>query len=249
MDKIQAAFKNKKANIGYIVAGYPSVEHTKEFINNLNESCLDILEIGIPYSDPIADGKTIFEASFTAVQNGVNTDTVFEIVKECKTNKALVFLTYYNIIYAYGIEKFILRSKEAGISGLIIPDLPYEENEEIYKLCKKNNLCLIPLISITSEYRAPKLLKRSSGFVYAIGAIGVTGTKQTPIQRLKNMLKDLHKMTDLPIAIGFGVRTNEDVKKVRDYADGVIIGTSMVKLSKKYGGKEFIKEIEKLFEK
>lgn len=247
MDKIKKAFDNKKANIGYIVAGFPSVEHTKELISNLNDSKLDILEVGIPYSDPIADGKTISEASFKAVHSGVTTDTVFDILGAVKTDRALVFLVYYNLIFAYGVEKFVAKSKEVGISGLIIPDLPYEENEEIFNLCQKNGIALIPLISITSEHRAPRLLTRSSGFIYAIGALGVTGTKQSPLERNKNMVGDLHKMSDLPIALGFGIRTNEDVRLAKSYADGAIIGTSIVELCSKFDGKELIGEIDKLF--
>ena len=247
MDKIKKAFENKKANIGYIVAGYPSVEHTKEFIANLNDSVIDILEVGIPYSDPIADGKTISQASFKAVHDGVTTDSVFEILSEVKTDKALVFLVYYNLIFAYGVETFIAKAKEVGISGLIIPDLPFEENEEIFNLCQEKNMALIPLISITSEHRAPRLLTRSSGFIYAIGALGVTGTKQTPLERNKNMVGDLHKMSDLPVALGFGIRTNDDVKLAKSYTDGAIVGTSIVELCSKFSANELNSEIAKLF--
>ncbi|MDA3043728.1 MULTISPECIES: tryptophan synthase subunit alpha [unclassified Campylobacter] len=248
MDKIASAFKGKKPNIGYIVAGYPSVAHTKEFLSNLDAGALDLLEIGIPYSDPIADGKDIFNASFSAVQNGVTTDTVFEILGEVKTQKPLVFLVYYNLIFAYGVEKFIEKSAQCGISGFIIPDLPYEENEEVFALCQKFNLALIPLISVTSEHRATRLLSRASGFIYGVGAIGVTGTKQTPLDRLKNMVADLHKMSDLPVAIGFGIRTKENVSEIKSFADGAIIGTAIVNLCAKFSGAELQKQIANLFE-
>ena len=247
MDKIKKAFDGKKANIGYIVAGFPSVAHTKEFIANLNDSVIDILEVGIPYSDPIADGKDIANASFQAVHDGVTTDTVFEILSQAKSDKALVFLVYYNLIFAYGVEKFIAKSKEVGISGLIIPDLPFEENEEIFTLCQNNGIALIPLISITSEHRAPRLLTRSSGFIYAIGALGVTGTKQSPLERNKNMVSDLHKMSDLPVALGFGIQTNDDVRLARSYTDGAVVGTTIVNLCDKFSGKELQSEIAKIF--
>lgn len=248
MDKISKAFENKKANIGYIVAGYPNLEYTKEFINSLDESSLDMLEIGIPYSDPLADGKVIFNASFNAVQNEVDTKKVFDMLKHCKTDKCLVFLVYYGLIFSYGVDKFLKDTKECGISGLIVPDLPCEENEELYEKCKNLGISLIPLISVTSEHRLNKLLKRSSGFIYAVGSIGVTGGKQTPIERLKNMVSDIKKSTNLPVAVGFGIRSNEDVRLTKTYADGAIVGTSIVKLTENCSVKDAMKEISKIFE-
>lgn len=248
MDKIAKAFENKKANIGYIVAGYPNLNYTKDFINLLDESSLDMLEIGIAYSDPLADGKVIFDASFSAVQNGIDTKQVFDMLKECKTQKALVFLVYYGLIFAYGVDKFLKSAKECGVSGLIVPDLPYEESEELFQKCQNLELCLIPLVSITSEYRMNKLLQRSSGFIYAIGSIGVTGGKQTPVERLKNMLGDLKNASNLPVALGFGIRTSDDVKVAKTYADGAIVGTSIVKLTSELNAKEIMKEIAKIFE-
>lgn len=247
MDKISKAFSADKVNIGYIVAGYPNLEHTKEFLQNLDECVVDILEIGIPYSDPLADGKIIAQASFEALQNGVNTDSVFDMLRGVKTSKTLVLLVYYNVIFAYGIKRFIDKCKICNISALIIPDLPFEENEEMFKICKKNHIALIPLISVTSEHRAKKVLSRSSGFIYAIGAIGVTGSKQTPIDRLQNMVRDLKKMSKLPVCVGFGIRTNDDVKLTRKYADGVIVGTSIVRLAGIYSGENFIAAVNKLF--
>lgn len=247
MDKIKAAFAGKKANIGYIVAGYPSPAHTKEFLSNLDESAIDLLEIGIPYSDPLADGPEIFKASFSAVQNGVNAGTVFEILKEVQTRKPLVFLVYYNVIFAYGAREFVAQAARYGISGLIIPDLPYEENEEIFALCEEFGIALIPLISVTSEHRAARVLSRARGFIYGVGAIGVTGSKQTPISRLKNMVADLKNMSDLPVAIGFGIRNSSDVRATKEYADGAIIGTAIVNLCANYGGRELQDKIAELF--
>lgn len=247
MDKIKSAFEGKKVNIGYIVAGYPSVEHTREFLSNLDDSVIDILELGIPYSDPLADGKVIFDASFKAVQDGVNTDTIFEILSTIKTKKALVFLVYYNLIFAYGIDKFLQKSKECGISGFVIPDLPFEENEEIFNKANALEMALIPLISVTSAHRTQMVLTRSSGFIYAIGSIGVTGSKQTPLNRLKDMVKEIKSKTNMPVAVGFGIRTKEDVIMTKEYADGAIMGTSIVNLSAKFSGAEFLDEIKKLF--
>lgn len=247
MDKITQAFEGKKANIGYVVAGYPSLEYTAEFINKLDDSVLDILELGIPYTDPLADGKVIFDASFSAANQGVDTDKVFEMLEGVSTNKCLVFLVYANIIYTYGVDKFLARCEKVGISGLIIPDLPFEESQELFDKCKALELSLIPLISVTSEHRMNKLLSRSSGFIYAVGSIGITGGKQTPLNRLKHMVSDLKKASDLPVAVGFGIRTNEDVKLVKSYADGAIMGTAIVKLTSKASVDELLVEIEKLF--
>ena len=229
MDKFQQAF-SKKANIAYIVGAHPSVEYFRKFIDNLDKSAIDILEIGIPYSDPIADGKTIFDT-----------------LQQCQTQKPLVLLVYYNLIFAYGEDAFLRRAKECKISGIIVPDLPYEENDELFKKCQNLDIALIPLISITSEYRMDKILSRASGFIYAIGAIGVTGSKGAPQTRLQNMITDIKKASNLPVAIGFGVRTNNDVKRVKNFADGAIVGTSIVKMCSEFGADEIMEHVGELF--
>lgn len=249
MDKIAKAFENKKANIGYIVAGYPSVEHTKEFLANYDRSSLDLLELGIPYSDPLADGKLIAEASFSTAAKGVNTDTIFEILDDCKGkfHKPIVFLVYFNLIFAYGVENFIKKSAECGVSGFIIPDLPFEENGEVARLCEKYNLALVPLISVTSAYRTDKILTRGSGFIYAIGAIGVSGSKSAGHERLAKLVGELKQKSDLPVAVGFGIKNKDDVKAVKSYANGAIIGTQIVKLTANFSGNELNKKISELF--
>ena len=249
MAKVKDAFAGKKANIGYVVAGYPSAKATKEFLLNLDGSCLDLLELGIPYSDPLADGKLIAQASFETAAKGVNTDAIFSMLEECKgkINKPVVFLVYFNIVFAYGVQNFIARSKDVGIAGFIIPDLPFEESEEVAALCAKFDLDLIPLISVTSQNRADKILKFGSGFIYALGAIGVSGSQRASEERLKALVEDLKKRSDLPVAVGFGVKNKNDADEVKTYADGAIIGTEIVKLTAKFEGKELIKQINKLF--
>ena len=249
MAKVKDAFAGKKANIGYVVAGYPSAKATKEFLLNLDGSCLDLLELGIPYSDPLADGKFIAQASFETAAKGVNAGTVFTMLDECKgkINKPVVFLVYFNIVFAYGVERFIARSKEVGIAGFIIPDLPFEESEEVAALCAKFGLDLIPLISVTSQNRADKILKFGSGFIYALGAIGVSGSQRASEERLKALVEGLKKRSDLPVAVGFGVKNKNDADEVKTYADGAIIGTEIVKLTAKFEGEELIKQINKLF--
>lgn len=230
---IKNNLENKKTNIGYIVAGYPNISFTKEFLLKLNETTIDILEIGIPYSDPLADGKLISDASFTASQNGITTDTVFDLLLEIKNNitKPLVFLVYYNLIFSYGIDNFINQCVNSNIKGLIIPDLPFEECGELYEKLEKNNISLIPLVSVTSENRIEKIVSKGSGFIYAIGSLGVTGSKQVDLKRLETFIKNIRSKSNLPVSLGFGIRNNEDVKTMRKYVDGTIIGTSIVSLT------------------
>lgn len=249
MVKIKEAFNAKKANIGYIVAGYPSVERTTEFLLNLDESCIDLLELGVPYSDPLADGKLIAEASFQTAAKGVNTDTIFEMLESCKgkINKPIVFLVYFNLVFAYGVEKFIKRSAEVGISGFIIPDLPYEECDEVAQLCAKFGLDLVPLISVTSAHRTDKILNVGSGFIYALGAIGVSGSQRASNERLKELVLSLKQKSNLPVAVGFGVKNKDDANEVKVYSDGAIIGTEIVKLTAKFSGKELVAKINELF--
>lgn len=250
MNKIEKVFKNKKnVNIAYIVGGSPSVEYTENFIKNLDKSPIDILEIGIPYSDPIADGKTISEISFKASQNNVSPDTIFDLLVNIKgkTETPLVFLVYYNLVYAYGIDEFIKKSKESGISGLIIPDLPYEESQELTEKLNAENIAFIPLVSVTSKDRIPKLVKQGTGFIYAIGSLGVTGTKQVPLERLKKFIKEIKTHTETPVAIGFGIKNKEDIKNLRDVADGLIVGTSIVRLTENNTPDEILPKLEELF--
>lgn len=248
MDKIQKAFNDKKANIGYIVAGYPNLEYTKEFLNLLDESCLDILEIGIPYSDPLADGKLIANAAFEACQNGVTTNSVFDILKEIKTKKALVFLVYYNIILSYGEDRFLQDSKECGISGILVPDMPYEESKEFASKCQKHGISLIRLIAPTSAKRSKEIASNANGFIYAVGSLGVTGGEQSSIDRLKDMIKSIKDSSKLPVAIGFGVKNSQDVKAIKEYADGAIIGTKIVEITSKFDPQTAHKKIKELFE-
>ena len=250
MNKLENIFKEKEnVNIGYIVGGFPDMDYTRKFLLNLKKSPIDILEIGIPYSDPIADGKIISEASFKASQNNITPDTVFDLLISEKENinTPLVFLIYYNLIFAYGIDDFIKKSAEAGIKGLIIPDLPYEEAQELIEKLNKNNIAFIPLISVTSKDRIPKLVSQGSGFIYAIASLGVTGTKQVSPDRLTDFIHEIKEYTKLPVAIGFGIKNREDIKKLRNSADGLIVGTSIVQLTESCSPDEIIPELQKLF--
>lgn len=248
MDKIAKAFSGKKANIGYIVAGYPSLEYSKEFLNLLDNSTLDMVEVGIPYSDPLADGKLIANAAFEACNSGVNTDKVFEMLSSVKTSKALVFLVYYNIILAYGEDRFLHKSRECGISGILVPDMPFEESAQFASKCAEFGIALIRLIAPTSTQRSKDILNGANGFIYAVGSLGVTGGEQSSIERLKDMIKFIKNNTALPVAVGFGIKNSSDVKKTKEYADGAIIGTKIVEITSKFDPQTAHQKIKELFE-
>ncbi len=254
MNSIKNVFEKKKqngekTNIGYVVAGYPNLEFTKNFLENLDKTSIDILEVGVPYSDPLADGKLISEASFTASEAGVTTDTVFDLINEVKekVTKPLVFLIYYNLIFSYGIDKFIKKCVECGIKGLLVPDLPYEEAKELFEKAKENNIDFIPFVSVTSQDRIEKVASRGSGFVYAIGSLGVTGSKQVDLPRLEKFIENIRTKTDLPVSLGFGIKNNDNVNTMRKFADGVIVGTSIVEITKSNDVNFTIQKINELF--
>ena len=254
MNSIKNVFEKKKqngekTNIGYVVAGYPNLESTKNFLENLDKTSIDILEVGVPYSDPLADGKLISEASFAASEAGVTTDTVFDLINEVKekVTKPLVFLIYYNLIFSYGIDKFIKKCVECGIKGLLVPDLPYEEAKELFEKAKENNIDFIPFVSVTSQDRIEKVASRGSGFVYAIGSLGVTGSKQVDLPRLEKFIENIRTKTDLPVSLGFGIKNNDNVNTMRKFADGVIVGTSIVEITKSDNVSFTIEKINELF--
>ena len=254
MNSIKNVFEKKrqngeKTNIGYVVAGYPNLEFTKNFLENLDKTSIDILEVGVPYSDPLADGKLISEASFAASEAGVTTDTVFDLINEVKekVTKPLVFLIYYNLIFSYGIDKFIKKCVECGIKGLLVPDLPYEEAKELFEKAKENNIDFILFVSVTSQDRIEKVASRGSGFVYAIGSLGVTGSKQVDLPRLEKFIENIRTKTDLPVSLGFGIKNNDNVNTMRKFADGVIVGTSIVEITKSNDVNFTIQKINELF--
>lgn len=241
-------FYKEKANVAFSVFGYPNLATTKAFLQRLDTSKIDILELGIAYSDPIADGKIISEAALKALNQGINIHEVFKTLAEIKTKKPIVFLVYYNLIFSYGIKKFVEESKKVGIKGLIVPELPFEENEELFKECEKAGLALIPLISVTtSKERIQKILTRASGFIYLVASLGITGGKQVAFSRLKALVKELRSYTTLPIFIGFGIKNAKDVENIKQICDGAIVGTSVVEAFKEHNIKQILNTINSLF--
>lgn len=237
MSKIKNAFENKKAFIAFITAGDPSLEKTEEFVLTAEKAGADLVEIGIPFSDPIADGPVIQEANVRALKNHVTTDDIFNLVASIrkKTDIPLVFLTYLNPVFKYGYEKFLKRCQELGLDGLIIPDLPFEEKGEIAPLAKQYGVDIISLIAPTSEQRIKMIAEDSSGFLYVVASMGVTGVRTEIKTDLPSILKAVKAASDTPAAVGFGINTPEQARTISQYADGVIVGSAIVKIIAEHG--------------
>lgn len=224
--------KGEKALIVYFTAGLPSAEETVNIVKKAEKAGADIVELGIPFSDPIADGPVIQEASFRALEAGINTDKVFGICAVLKNTVAIPYLlmTYYNPVYRYGLFKFAKKCAATGISGVIIPDLPWEESAEARGVFKKQGIALINFVTpFTSLKRAEKIFEDAEGFIYLVTYAGVTGQQAAVSDETLKALKKFRKMTDVPVSAGFGISTPEQVKKMRDSVDGVIVGSFLVK--------------------
>ena len=235
--KIADAFKNGKAFIPFITAGDSSIEKTKEFILTMEKAGADLIEIGIPFSDPIAEGVVIQEADLRSLEAGTTTDTVFDMVADLRkeTDMPLVFMTYLNIVFYYGYERFFTRCEEVGISGIIIPDMPFEEKGECADIAVKHGVEVISMIAPTSEERIRTIAGDARGFIYVVSSMGVTGVRSKITTDLGSILAHIRETTDVPAAIGFGINTPEQAKEMASIADGVIVGSAIVKLAAKYG--------------
>ncbi len=243
-------FYKDNANVAYIVLGYPSLKISEEFLANLDQIPIDILELGVAYSDPIADGETIGNAAKKALEQGVDLYQVFNLLDRVKTKKALVFMVYYNLIFSYGLENFVKKAKSLGICALIVPELSYEESKGLDKECKKYDIALITLVSITTpKERVKKIVKNAKGFIYLLASIGITGGKSVEEKILKEKIKEIRAFTDLPIFVGFGVKNNQDVRKMRRIADGVVVGTSVVECFKEANLDAILSDIKEIFKK
>ena len=237
MSKISKVFKNGKAFIGFLTAGDPSKEKTIEYVLAMEEAGADIVEIGIPFSDPIAEGPVIQKANIRALKQGVNTDTIFDLVERIreKSDIPLVFLTYINPVFYYGYEKFFKKCSELDINGIVIPDLPYEEKNEILEFTKKYNVDIISLIAPTSKERIQLIAKEATGFIYLVSSMGVTGVRSEIKTNLSEIIQEIRSVTNIPIAVGFGINTPEQSKNIAKVADGVIVGSAIVRIIEKYG--------------
>ena len=225
MSKIANAFENGTAFIGFLTAG------------DMEEAGCDLIEIGVPFSDPMAEGVVIQDANVRALKHNTTTDDVFDIVERVrqKTDVPLVFLTYINPVFFYGYEKFFKRCGEFGIDGIISPDLPFEEKGEIVDIARANGVDVISLIAPTSSERIKKIASDASGFIYVVSSLGVTGMRSEIKTDLNAILSDIRAVSDLPLAVGFGINTPKQASKISKIADGVIVGSAIVKIIEEHG--------------
>ena len=237
MSKIARAFENGKAFIAFITCGDPDLETTAAAVRAAVENGADLIELGIPFSDPTAEGPVIQGANLRALSGGITTDKVFDFVREIRRDISvpMVFMTYANVVFSYGSERFISTCKENGIDGLILPDIPFEEKDEFQPICKKYGVDLISLIAPTSQNRIAMIAKEAEGFLYIVSSLGVTGTRSEIETDLGEMVKLVRENANIPCAIGFGISTPEQAKQMADIADGAIVGSAIVKLLEKHG--------------
>lgn len=237
MSKIQKAFEGKKAFIPFITCGDPDLETTEQLVYAMEKAGAALIELGIPFSDPTAEGPVIQDANIRALSRGVTTDKIFDMVEKIRKNTQipLVFMTYANVVFSYGAERFIKKAAEIGMDGLILPDVPYEEKEEFDGICKQYGLDLVSLIAPTSHDRIKMIAKDASGFIYCVSSLGVTGTRSAITTDIGAMVNLVKEVTDLPCAVGFGISTPEQAAKMCESADGAIVGSAIVKICAKYG--------------
>ncbi len=237
MSRTGEAFKNRKAFIPFVTCGDPDLETTMKVVKAAVEAGADLIELGIPFSDPTAEGPVIQAASLRALQGGVTTDAIFDMVVKLRESVSIpmVFMTYANVVYSYGAEKFMSRCNEAGIDGIILPDLPYEEKGEFQDVCKAHDVDLISLIAPTSQDRIAMIAKEAEGFIYIVSSLGVTGVRSRITTDLNSMVEEIRKNSDLPCAVGFGISTPGQAKEMAALSDGAIVGSAIVKIIGEYG--------------
>ncbi len=237
MSKIQTAFANGKAFIPFITCGDPNLETTAAVVRAAVANGADLVELGIPFSDPTAEGVVIQAANLRALQGGVTTDKIFDLVRDLRRDVEIpmVFMTYANVIFSYGAEKFISTCREIGIDGLILPDLPFEEKEEFLPLCHKYGVDLISLIAPTSEHRIAMIAREAEGFVYVVSSLGVTGVRSEIKTDLTSIVAAIRANTKIPCAVGFGISTPAQAQQMAKISDGAIVGSAIIKILAQHG--------------
>ena len=237
MSNIKSAFDHGKAFIPFVTCGDPDLETTGAIVRAAVENGADLIELGIPFSDPTAEGPVIQDANLRALSGGVTTDKIFAFVKDLRRDVKipLVFMTYANVVFSYGAERFFTACRDIGIDGLILPDLPYEEKEEFLPLCHQYGVDLISMIAPTSENRIAMIAKEAEGFLYLVSSLGVTGVRSEIKTDLASIAEVVRQNTDIPCAIGFGISTPEQAKKMADLSDGAIVGSAIVTIIAQHG--------------
>lgn len=236
-DRIAEAFRNGKTFIPFITCGDPDLETTAKVVRAMVHAGADLIELGIPFSDPTAEGPVIQEANVRALAAGATTDKIFDLVRDLRKDVTIpmVFMTYSNVVFSYDAEVFIRTCSEIGIDGLILPDLPFEEKEEFADLCNKYQVALISLIAPTSENRIAMIAKEAEGFIYVVSSLGVTGTRTEITTDIGAIVKLIRENTDIPCAVGFGISTPKQAHDMAEKSDGAIVGSAIIKLLAKYG--------------
>ena len=237
MSNIKKAFENGMAFIPFITCGDPDLETTEKIVKEMVASGADLVELGIPFSDPTAEGPTIQEANLRALTAGCTTDKVFDMVVRIRETVTvpMVFMTYANVVFSYGAERFISRCAEVGIDGLILPDIPYEEKGEFLDLMERYGLDLISLIAPTSDNRISMIASEAAGFIYVVSSLGVTGVRSKITTDIPSLCAAVKASSKVPCAIGFGISNPEQAAAMAEHADGVIVGSAIVKIIAQYG--------------
>lgn len=237
MNRIQQAFQGHKAFIAFVTCGDPDIETTEKLLPAMDKAGADIIELGIPFSDPTAEGPVIQAANARALSGGVTTDSILAMIKRVrpKVQAPLVIMTYANVVFSYGTDRFLQAVADAGVDGLILPDVPFEEKQEFAPACKAHGLQFISLIAPTSQERIQRIAKEAEGFVYCVSSLGVTGMRSAITGDVGEMVHRVHQVTAVPAAVGFGISTPRQAAEMAQKADGVIVGSAIVKLIEKHG--------------
>lgn len=237
MTKIADAFANGKAFIPFLTCGDPDLETTEKLIGAIAEAGADLIELGIPFSDPTAEGPVIQDANLRALSVGTTTDKIFDMVRRVRQTVSIpmVFMTYANVIFSYGADRFLKTAAEIGMNGIIVPDVPFEEKQEFEPLCQKYGLAQISMIAPTSHDRIRAIAEQANGFLYCVSSLGVTGTRTAITTDIGAMVKLVKEVKDIPCAVGFGISTPEQAERMCRQADGAIVGSAIVKLIAQYG--------------
>ena len=252
MNKIQQAFANGKAFIPFLTCGDPSLAVTEELVCAMEQAGADLIELGIPFSDPTAEGPVIQSANLRALSGGVTTDQIFDMVRRIRIRSQIpmVFMTYANVVFSYGTERFLQTAAEIGMDGLILPDVPFEERAEFDGVCRKYRISLISMIAPTSKERISQIAAKADGFVYCVSSLGVTGMRSEITTDIGSMVRLVKETKDIPCAVGFGISTPEQARRMASCSDGAIVGSAIVRLCGQYGDDcvpyvtEYVKEMK-----
>lgn len=237
MNKITGAFRHGKAFIPFLTGGDPDIETTEKLVRAMAEAGADLIEIGVPFSDPIAEGPVIQEASQRALDGGCTVDQLFDMVKRLRADVTipLIFMGYGNSVFGYGAERFMARCRESGVDGVILPDVPFEEREEFRAVLTKYGITQVSMVAPTSQNRARAIAREAEGFLYCVSSLGVTGVRSQLSSDIGQIIALARQETDTPCAIGFGISTPEQARSMAKLADGVIVGSAIVKLIAQHG--------------